>query len=134
MPLPNWPMRPANYEDHKAAGTTHLWDSSKARKLSMTPPSKAQYNPHRLKGQAIIDLERACIVPERAVSNLNNTALKQHKFYVDCREYFQDPDFIAGYCDGEFTPYVLVKWCSSGFFHGQPATVAVLKRHGARNL
>ena len=93
-----------------------------------------QFNPYALAKPAINDLERSCINLDagQPITNINDPALKQHKFYVDCRIQFEDANFIAGYCEGKRVPYVLVRWCSSGFHHSQPATLEYLKTMGAK--
>jgi hypothetical protein len=105
MPLPPWPKTPEPYEEHKRVRTLENWISSKAKRLSLPPTSKAQYHPDRIPGLAV--LERACIEDGIPLTDLDNAQRKQHKFYMDCRVYFGDQVVIAGYCDGEITPYIL---------------------------
>ncbi len=128
--LPNWLMFPEEYIVHHKA-TPRDWDVSNARRLSLGPHSKAQYNPHRIGRSHAEDLGRICIREGIPLTDLTNQDLKQHKFYLDCRIYFNEIDFVSGYCDGEKVPFILVKWKCDGGYHGQPATKELLNKKGA---
>ena len=138
MVFPSWNRIPAGYDEHHRAGPKD-WHASKARALSRR---KAQYNPIVATKEQWIKLELDCIeacvnpigdkqIPAMAITDLHDPKLKQHKFCLDCRVHFNDDNFTAGYCSEEPAHFILVKWCSSGEFHGQPATLEHVKKLGA---
>lgn len=129
MPLPQWRRIAVHYPKHRQA-TPKDWDRSKAKALSIGRRPVAQYNPRTMPLEVIETVELACLDERHAITDLNDESINVHKFYMDCRVHFGDPHFVAGYCDGEATPYVLVRWDSSGNYHGQPASVAYLRKQG----
>jgi hypothetical protein len=129
MSLPNWPKVPLQYDLHRKADAQD-WIASQARRRSLPPIHKAQYNPLILDLAGIAALELHCIENGTILTPLGSNQ-KQHNFFVDCRPYFNDPRVEIGYCDGDKTAYVFVKWNEEGY-HGYPATIAYLRTKGAR--
>lgn len=127
--LPDWRMFREFCDYHNRASPVD-WLKSLARKLSRRP-GKAQYNPLTIPPQNRDALEQHCILEGNAITDLHSD-VKQHKFWLDCRDHFRDPNFVAGYCDGEDAHFIMVKWKSDGGFHGQPATWEFLFSKGAR--
>jgi hypothetical protein len=131
MALPTRPFIAASYPKHRQA-TRRDWDSSKAKSLSLSDAPVVQYNPYTMPLAVIEATERAAIREENAITDLGDDTVKVHKFYLDCATHFGSPGFVAGYCDGVETPYILVRWDLSGRYHGQPASIAYLRAQGVR--
>ena len=121
MPQPAWPKVKEGYDVHERASKDD-WDESKARRLSSW---KAQYNPHLLNRKAIELLELHCI--EHGI--LLSEKPKENRYYLDCREYFNDARVVVGYNDQKEAQYVYVKWTQKGF-HGYPVTLEYLRKKG----
>ena len=131
MPLLNRQRIAAEYKAHMLANKAS-WARSEAARMSLSRRQNAQYNPNVLAGRQVYEIELACIELGIPITDIENCPDEDHKFYMDCRLYFDDPTFVAGVCLGEWTPYILVRWDSDGFYHGQPASIGYLKKNGAK--
>jgi hypothetical protein len=102
--------------------------------MSLDDPPNAQYNPYLLSNKTEIEkLERDCLEKGVPITDLKDPAVKKHKFYMDCRQYFKARDTqVVGYCTGVTTFYVFVEWKMGGGFHGRPASSEYLKNQGVR--
>ena len=132
QPRPTWAKVSYGYRIHKLASKRD-WIVSNAKKMSEDDPPNAQFDPHVLGVPSdIVQLEIACIENGIPLTDLNDTTATQHKFYLDCRKHFKNESYVVGYCSGEKTPYIIVKWKSSGGFHGHPASSTYLKTIGVK--
>ena len=129
---PDWSKVSDGYRKHRLASKRD-WIVSNAKKMSLDDPPNSQFDPHVLGTPSdVIQLELACIDDGIPLTDLSNETANQHKFYLDCRKQFNNPAYVVGYCSGEKAPYILVKWKSSGGFHGQPASETYLKKIGVK--